>query len=84
MRTTSKISVRVGRCTTREVGKSRERHDKSRVENLDNRTVFLGQNVVSGRVYGLATAYVDDFVIVVDAQSAGGLSALAGVRELYD
>ena len=37
-----------------------------------------------GRVYGLAIAYVDDFLIVVYEESADGLSALAGVRELYD
>ena len=37
-----------------------------------------------GRVHGVAIAYVDDFVPVVDEESADGLSALAVVRELYD
>ena len=41
-----KISVRAGGCTTRVVEKGRETHDKSSMENLDNRTVFMGHNNV--------------------------------------
>ena len=41
-----KSGVRVDGRTLCFVGKSRERHDKSRMENLNNRAVFLGQNFV--------------------------------------
>ena len=75
------FSARVDKSTTRVVGKSRGRHDKSGMENLDNRTVFLGQEMSSDeRVYDLAIAYVHDFLIDVDEESAD----VVGVRELYD
>ena len=48
---------------------------------LTTETCFWVQSSSPGRVYGLETTYVDDFLIVVDASSADGLSALAGVRD---
>ena len=38
--------VQADGCTTRVVGKSRERHDKSMMENLDKRAMFLGGKFV--------------------------------------
>ena len=70
MRTTAKIGVRADGRTTCVVGKSRERHDKSRMENL-------GVNTSSGNG-------VDDFLIAVGEEVADGLSTLAGVKELHD
>ena len=64
-------------------GKIRERHDKSRMENFDNRAMFLVKTSSGGRVHILATACVHDFLIFV-FQFCTVLFVLAGVKELYE
>ena len=73
-----------GRRTTCLVGKSRERHDKSSVENLDStEQCFCIRTSPEGQLPGLAIAYVDDVLMVVDEEGTDGLSAVAGVRDLH-
>ena len=45
---------------------------------LSTEPCFWVNTSSDGRVYALAVAYVDDFLIAVDEESADGLSALAG------
>ena len=66
------------------MGDSRDKHDWSRWENVDGRTVLLGRASSQGRLHGLAAAYVNDFMIAVDEHSLERLSELANVKELYE
>ena len=85
MRTSAKISVRVDGCTVRVVGKSRERHKQVRDgEHRQQNRVSGSEPRLTDKSKGPAITYVDEFLLTADEESADGLSALAGVRELYD
>ena len=77
-------SVWVHRRATCLVGKSWERRDKVNHGERWQQSRLWDRTSSKRQFHGLAVAYVDDWMIAVDEDSADGLPALAGERALHE